>query len=47
VLLGILERNIVFGETSLALSILQQYKPDLPSQKPVINMISSRNALTR
>jgi hypothetical protein len=54
VLLGILKRNIVFSETSLALSVLQEYKSDLPNQtssktdinqklkKIVQNMISGR-----
>lgn len=53
-LLGILKRNIVFSETSLALSVLQEYKSDLPNQtssktdinqklkKIVQNMISGR-----
>ena len=29
VFLGFLERNVIFGETSLALPVLKQYEPDL------------------
>ena len=38
VLLGILKRNVVFGKTSLALSVLQQNESDLRTRKGENNL---------